>query len=410
MQNTQPFLSQLSVYPIKSSRGIHLSSSWVDEYGLSFDRRFVITDHSGQFITARTEPSLCLIQTSLTPQGLKVIAPDMPVLNVNYADFSSRYIEVEVWGNKINAQHCRQNIDHWFSQYLNKPCKLMFFGDDSQRPINQSKQETAFADGYPLLLISQASLDELNTRLKNTISMQQFRPNIVVSGCNAFAEDSWKHIRIGEVEFEVTKPCSRCIFTTINPETAHKHNQQEPLKTLKKYRQMVNGDVMFGQNLIQLNKGQINRSDPVTVLSTQSPPHFLLKPEPLNRTKQKLEVTSFPKKEAKNANKKASKLMSKEIPSKVKIDYTTWNKEIAGNSKVTILEQGEEAGLVLPHSCRGGMCGRCKLKLEEGDVRVLAEDGLTEEDKNNGYILACSCIPTSDIKVSKPPRKIVNRA
>lgn len=407
-------VSQLSVYPIKSSAGISLSNAWVDEYGLAFDRRFVITDVSGTFITARTEPTLCLIRTSLTETGLIVVAPDMPVLRINYRDFSTNYHSVSVWEDTVEGQHCSDVIDRWFSTYLKKPSRLMFFGEASQRKVKNSSQETTFSDGYPLLLISQASLDELNFHLadsmNNPVTMAHFRPNIVIQDTEAFAEDTWKHIRIGEVEFMVTKPCSRCIFTTINPNTAHKDINQQPLNTLKQYRQVLSGDVMFGQNLIPLNQGQIKTTDTVTVLSTQTPPRFMVRNPSMASTN--TEANAVPKTATKAENTVSKKIAVQpavsaikkkpmKAPAKVTINYQSWNKEIKGNSKKSILEQGEEAGLLLPSSCRAGMCGRCKMKLTDGNVKVLADDGLTDDEKNEGYVLACSCIPQSDLTLAK---------
>ena len=234
-------LAQINIYPIKSTAGIQLSSSWIDEYGLSFDRRFVLCADNGQFITARTAHKLCLIQASLTATGLKLIAPNMPVLSIDYQTFSRSYQNITVWKDTISAQHCQATYDMWFSEYLNQSCQLLYFGKNSQRYVKNKTNQVAFADGYPLLLISESSLKDLNHKCPDTeaLTMARFRPNLVISGCDAFAEDSWGHIRIGEVEFELTKPCSRCIFTTVDPLTSEKHKTMEPLTTLKTYRQVT---------------------------------------------------------------------------------------------------------------------------------------------------------------------------
>jgi len=268
-------LSSINIYPIKSTAGIALSNSWVDDFGLSFDRRFVITNLEGRFMTARTEPRLCLIQASLTATGMILTAPDMPLLEIKYQNFSHDYKKITVWKDEINSQYCDKNYDQWFSQYLGKHCQLHFFGEQSNRQVKNSKNEVGFADGYPLMVISQASLDELNTRLvDHHVTMAQFRPNLVINNTSAFAEDTWLHIRIGEVEFEVVKPCSRCIFTTVDPRSAIKHDKREPLATLKSYRQVPRGEIMFGQNLIPLNKGQIKQGDELIVLKTQAVMQF----------------------------------------------------------------------------------------------------------------------------------------
>lgn len=388
-----PSLQSLNIYPIKSAAGIALSNSWVDDFGLSFDRRFVLTDPSGLFITARTEPTLCLIKVNLSEQGLILTAPDMPALHISYHMLSKVYKDISVWDDGIKAQYGHKNYDLWFSQYLNKPCQLLYFGEQSQRYVRNSHKQVAFADGYPLLLLSQASLDDLNRKmslqLNQSVSMSQFRPNLVVDHCDAFAEDTWQHIRIGEVEFEISKPCSRCIFTTVNPNNAEKHPQQEPLTTLKNYRQVASGDVMFGQNLIALNQGSIKQGDEIVILKKQSSPLFIPNP-----TKKTVETKSSP-------DLAANKVLKKKPKRKVNLHFDSWNKNVIGNTKDSILDQGEAAGMLLPYSCRGGMCGRCKIKLKSGEVKQLANDGLSDSDKEQGFVLACSSVPQSDLVLAK---------
>ncbi|MBA6328178.1 MOSC domain-containing protein [Colwellia sp. MB02u-6] len=391
---SQAMLQNIYVYPIKSSASIELSNSWVEELGLAFDRRFVVASPDGQFITARTQPTLCLIQASLTATGLTIVAPNMPALVIEYHHLCQGYIAVNLWNDTINAQQCRKNINQWFSHYLQKPCLLLFFGSDSQRFVKNKNSQVGFADAYPLLLISQASLDNLNKQYKadtTTISMTQFRPNIVVNNCDAFAEDNWQHIRIGEVEFEITTPCTRCIFTTINPKTSEKHQQQEPLNTLKSYRQLANGDILFGQNLVALNQGHIKRGDSLEVLKRQTAPVFTVKSKSVIHATKTTQV------------KKDSTLTVK--TKKPVLTFTSFNKTITGNNKQTLLEQGEDAGLVLPYSCRGGMCGSCKVKLEQGEVEQICQDGLSDEEQQQGYILSCSCTPLTDVVISHPVRK-----
>ena len=186
---------------------------------------------NGEMFTARTEPRLCLIQANLTSTGINITAPGMPILSIEYAKFSSEYQNVTVWASDINAQIGAEHYNQWFSRYLEQPCQLLFFGENSERFVKNKNSQVGFADGYPILLISQQSLAQLNQKLgaDNRVTMSQFRPNLVVDGCDGFAEDTWKHIRIGEVEFEVTSPCSRCIFTTIDPETAE---TKQPTRTI----------------------------------------------------------------------------------------------------------------------------------------------------------------------------------
>ena len=374
-------VSNLYIYPVKSTMGISVPRVDIDELGLAFDRRFVISDNSGQFITARTEPTLCLVTTVLTEQGIRLSAPNMPTLTLTYKKFSKQYKNVTVWGDEIAGQCCSTEANLWFSDYLKRPCQLYYFGEAStrQKELNTDKaRKVAFADGYPLLLISQASLDDLNQRLlaknQKTVSMAQFRPNIVVDNCLPFAEDGWQYIRIGDMEFKVSKPCERCIFTTVNPDNGIKDAKQQPLRMLKNYRQTSNGDVLFGQNLIPLTHGNIKQGDKLTVSKLQQPPLF-------NQPNSTPVTTTMNKKK------------------KITIHFETWNKTYPADNQKTILEHGEEAGLIIPYSCRGGMCGRCKAKLISGEVTQLTDDGLSAEEKQQGYILCCSSIAQSDVVI-----------
>ncbi|HCH69241.1 MAG TPA: oxidoreductase [Colwellia sp.] len=374
-------VSNLYIYPIKSTMGISLSQASIDELGLAFDRRFVISDNSGQFISARTEPTLCLVTTILTEYGIALSAPTMPTLTLVYESFSEQYKSVNVWDDEVAGQLCSTEANSWFSDYLQRPCQLLYFGKESSRVkkgATDNPRKVAFADGYPLLLISQASLHELNQRLlannQKTVSMANFRPNIVVDNCLPFAEDGWQYIRIGEIEFKVSKSCERCILITVNPENGIKDAEQQPLSTLKTYRQTSSGEVLFGQNLIPLTSGRINQGDKLTVSKSQQLPIF-------NKS------NSMPISAMVNKKKKLT------------IQFETWNKTQPADNQKTLLKHGEEAGLLIPYSCRAGMCGRCKAKLISGEVTQLADDGLSVEEKQQGYILCCSSIAQSDVVI-----------
>lgn len=394
-------VSSIHIYPIKSTGGISVTQAKVEELGLEFDRRFIVSDPSGQFITARTEPSLCLVQAKLINHGITLSAPNMPTLNLEYKDSTARYQEVTVWGDKVSGQLCAKQVNEWFSKYLNRPCHLFFFGQNSHRERKSNTanaRKLAFADGYPLLLISQASLNQLNDKLLSnqqpSVSMAQFRPNIVINNCLPFAEDGWQHIRIGEVEFKVSKPCERCVFTTINPQNGQKNDQQEPLKTLKSFRKTQDGEILFGQNLIAINEGDIYQGDKLTVISKKTPPIFIL-PDSKTNIKSSASTSNERNTDVKPVNLKLSILFEK------------WNKtyQIPSSSKKTtdkektLLENGEDAGLIIPYSCRAGMCGRCKAKLISGNVIQSSTDGLTEQEKEDGYILCCSAVATSDVAI-----------
>lgn len=269
-------LSQLSIYPIKSSAGIDLNRALLRYSGLAFDRRFVLANSRNRFITARTHPRLLLVQAALCPQGLYLTAPGLQPLVVEYAALQSDYSEVTVWGDQIDAQRSPPGYNEWFTALLQEECQLLFFGEQSRRRVaSHPEHPLGFADGYPLLLISEASLADLDQRCRSTVVMAQMRPNLVVSGCPAYAEDSWKRIRIGDLELELVSPCSRCVLTTVDPRSGTRDPLKEPLSVLKQYRRGADGQAYFGQNLIALNEGILNLDDPVEVLETRAPAAFI---------------------------------------------------------------------------------------------------------------------------------------
>jgi uncharacterized protein YcbX/ferredoxin len=354
------------------------------------------------------------VQTNVIAGGLALSAPNMPTISLSYEKFSVQYQSVTVWGDEISGQLCAEEANAWFSHYLARPCQLLFFGQNSyrERKTNTDRaRKLAFADGYPLLLISQASLDTLNQRLtsnqQQSVSMAQFRPNIVVDNCLPFAEDEWQHIRIGEVEFKVSKPCERCIFTTINPQNGNKHPELQPLRTLKSFRKTNAGEVLFGQNLIALNSGQIKEGDKLTIISKQKAPIFTLSDENQQHQDQHALTTEQFDNVASESKVKsalhADEIVPKTINKKLTVHFEKWNKDhqslnLNSNQK-TLLENGEDAGLILPYSCRAGMCGRCKAKLISGEVKQLSSDGLTAQEKQEGYILCCSSVAMSDVVI-----------
>jgi uncharacterized protein YcbX len=164
-----------------------------------------------------------------------------------------------------------EEVSQWFSEFLELSCQLVYMPDNSYRPVNSRyashNQQVSFADGFPFLLISEASLQDLNERLDQPIPMNRFRPNLVVSGCEAFAEDSWRSIRIGSIPFHVVKPCERCLITTVDQ--AQGIRGKEPLQTLAQYR-LSNGKILFGQNLIPAELGTLQVGDSVEICHSSS--------------------------------------------------------------------------------------------------------------------------------------------
>ncbi|WP_164549065.1 MOSC domain-containing protein [Amphritea opalescens] len=268
-------LCAITIYPIKSTAPINLSRSAVTATGLAFDRQLVLCNDQGKFLTARTHPALLAVKSALLPNGLLISAPGVEPLRLDYSQLGSQYDEINVWKDQIHARNGGAQAQQWFTDYLQQPCKLYLFDQQSDRPVSgHPDHQVAFADGYPLLLISQASLADLNQRCQSTVLMEQMRPNLVIDQCDTYAEDSWKRIRLGDVEFEVVKPCGRCILTTTDPTTLTRNPGREPLSVLKRYRKGSDGEAHFGQNLIALNSGIVSLNDPLEILETREPEHY----------------------------------------------------------------------------------------------------------------------------------------
>lgn len=259
-------LTALYRYPVKSLGGENHQELDVRARGFGFDRHWMVVDAQGRFVTQRQQPRMTLISVRVDDKGaLHLSVPGMPDMDVG--PYSDERVEVSVWGDSVSAAPADSAADAWLSEFLALPCRLVCFPQEQVRAVDpefaQPSDQVAFADGFPFLLISQASLDDLNDRLERPVSMRRFRPNLVVDGCEAYAEDTWRRIRIGGLEFRVAKPCSRCIIPTIDPKTGLRG--KEPLQTLMGYRRRDN-KVYFGQNLIHDRSGQLVVGMPVEVL------------------------------------------------------------------------------------------------------------------------------------------------
>ena len=262
-------ITQLNFYPIKSAAGLSVEQAYVTLEGLLGDRRFMLAKANGMFISARTHPRLQRIQATPVAGGLDVSYGDS-LLKVRHSEFLQQPVNTTVWDDTFSAWSTHPDYDAWFSDVLGEALQFIWLGEHSDRYREKLHTTVSFADGYPLLLISEASLADLNLRADAKLVMAQFRPNIVVSAKRAFAEDGWRRIRIGEVEFVVAKPCSRCVMTTIKPGSEDFNANKEPLATLLRYRHGEDGEVYFGQNLIAVNEGVIRQDDPLEVLEYAS--------------------------------------------------------------------------------------------------------------------------------------------
>jgi uncharacterized protein YcbX len=257
-------------YPIKSCAGTRLAAGVVGRRGFAGDRALMLVDPEGRFLTQREFPRMALIAPRLDGETLTVEAPGMSPLTVVATDDGPR-AKVVVWRDRCTAIDQGDAAAAWFGAFLGAPCRLARMADDFVRRVDgryarRPDDQTGFADGYPFLLISEASLDDLNGRLASPLPMNRFRPNIVVTGCPPFAEDRWKRIQLGPVVFDLVKPCARCVITTTDQTTAERG--KEPLRTLATYRRRRDGKVLFGQNLLHEGEGVIRAGDAVEILSS----------------------------------------------------------------------------------------------------------------------------------------------
>ncbi|KOG39872.1 MOSC domain-containing protein [Streptomyces resistomycificus] len=275
MGNAQ--LQSIHVHPVKAFRGLSPRTAAVEPWGLAGDRRWVLIDDGGKVVTQRQQPRLALAVAELLPGGgVRLSAPGMDDLTVPVPR-SDDTVWVEIFRDKVEGVPAEGTAAHaWCSRYLGAEVRLLHMSDPAtSRPVDPEfalpGETVSFADGYPLLLTSTASLDALNSLIargdhaaEGPLPMDRFRPNVVVSGTSAWAEDDWSRVRIGDVDFRVAKVCGRCVVTTTDQSTARRGT--EPLYTLGRHRRL-GGRLVFGQNLVPLSPGTIRVGDPVTVLA-----------------------------------------------------------------------------------------------------------------------------------------------
>ncbi|HSD07348.1 MOSC domain-containing protein [Flavobacterium sp.] len=266
-------LSEIWVYPVKSLGGISLQSSNVTDRGLELDRRWLLVDETGLFISQREHPELALFKPEIDGDNLKIThrklsesiaIPIHPTENV--------LIKVTVWEDTIDAFEVSSEISDWFTKLLGFSARLVYMPDESERKVDpdyaiSGEEITSFADAYPFLIIGQSSLDDLNNRLEQKVPMNRFRPNFVFTNGKAFEEDSWRNFRIGNVSFVGIKPCDRCVMTTVDQEKGVVSGK-DPLKTLAQFRNFGN-KVLFGQNVIGLGLGKVSVGDEIKVLTSK---------------------------------------------------------------------------------------------------------------------------------------------
>ena len=271
-------LHSLHIYPIKGMRGCDLSAAEVTSMGLAGDRRWMLIDATGRFISQREQEHLALVSVTPNASVLTARAPGCRDL-VIAPPIACGAIPVTIWDDRLPAFPATAQVNDWFSDYLKLPCRLIYQGD-TRRPTDprwsRPGDATSFADAYPLLICTTASLDDLNRRAGTKLPMNRFRPNIVIAGEEPWSEDGWQRLKVGAVEIDLVKPCARCVVTTIDQAQGIKMGR-EPLRTLAKFHFLqvpgISGAI-FGQNAIPRALGRIAVGDPVQVLATQAKPDF----------------------------------------------------------------------------------------------------------------------------------------
>ena len=263
-----PYISSLHVYPIKSCAGHELSLAHLDTRGIHQDRSWVVVNAACELVTQRDQPTLSLVQPALKENGLLLSAPEMENIFISREEVGD-VKDLDVWGAPCKGIDQGDDAADWFSAYLGMRCRLLYFKPGFVRPVDpdyasSSNDQVGFADSFPLMMISEASLADLNVRLAEPIRMNRFRPNIVVADCPPYAEDTWRLIRIGDLELDLVKPCGRCSTTLVDQESSAL--SKEPLKTLSTYRIFSGPSPIFGQNLVHRSQGVLESGMVITII------------------------------------------------------------------------------------------------------------------------------------------------
>jgi uncharacterized protein len=262
-------LSAIAIYPVKSLAGIQLTDCPVVSTGFKYDRRWMLIDREGIFLSQRRLPKMALIQPRLTAEEMVLSAPGMNELALALEPEPGAITPSTVWHDRLNLWSVSKEADDWFTRFLNTDCRLVYQPESAVRAVDpahaRSGDLTSLSDGFPFLLVSESSLAALNHAMQADLPMSRFRPNLVVAGLEAYEEDTWREIMIGSIGFRLPKPCSRCSVPTIDPDTGE--TGKEPLTTLNRLRKWENR-VYFGQNAIHDQCGVLSVGDTVVVGKT----------------------------------------------------------------------------------------------------------------------------------------------
>lgn len=259
------YVSSLFIYPIKSLQGIAVPEIATTDRGALHDRRWMLVDAEGRFVSQRTTPELVHFRLEMDDGGIKVSHPKAGQgIEVPISISAGALVPVGIWKDESAALEADQEVNNWFSKILGQNLRLVFMPENVQRPVDtfyaKKNELVSFADGFPYLVIGQSSLDDLNNRLEAPVPMDRFRPNIVFEGGLAFSEDKWNEVRIGSATFKRVKPCARCLVITTDQKTGQRG--QVPLRTLNTYRKAGNA-VNFGQNLLCVQPGTLRINDKI---------------------------------------------------------------------------------------------------------------------------------------------------
>lgn len=261
-------LSEIWIYPIKSLGGIRLKQSMVLEKGLEYDRRWMLVDENGVFITQRLFPAMALLKLKIEKGELRIVdSRQSTAYSVSLVpETVGKEEEVTIWNDTVSAFEISKDASAWFSDALKTKCRLVHFPEKNSRPVDPNykinDEHVSLADGYPFLIIGQSTLDFLNFKLEQPLPMNRFRPNFVFTGGEPHEEDSWRNFSIGINNFVSVKPCARCAIPTINQDTAQKGD--EPSRTLATYRRKEN-KILFGQNLVAVNHQYVKEGDLIKI-------------------------------------------------------------------------------------------------------------------------------------------------
>ncbi|WP_428488946.1 MOSC domain-containing protein [Rhodopila sp.] len=255
-------------YPVKGLRGQPVPAIEVERCGFAGDRRWMVVDPDGRFISQRELPVMATISAELVEDGLVLrTQSDVGMFVAQPSAIDSESISVTVWRSTVTAIRAHRVATDWLQTVLGRSCQLVYLANEDARPVDpeygQPDDRVSFADGFPVLLTSMGSLADLNRHLAIPVPMNRFRPNLVIEHAGAWVEDGWRRVRVGDVAFRLPKSCSRCVVTSVDQQSGERPNPHEPLHTLGTFRRS-SGGVMFGQNMIPESFARIAVGDVVT--------------------------------------------------------------------------------------------------------------------------------------------------